>query len=414
MRTLVVGSGAREHALAWKLSQDSEIVCAPGNPGIEQIVETVPIPTTDFESLIALAKEREIDLAVVGPEDPLIAGLSDRLRDAGISTFGPGAAGAKLEGSKGFSKSIMTEAGIPTASFRSFERYESAQTYLREQFGSGIRQVVKANGAALGRGVVVPEDLHEAEEALRRMMVEGQFGDAGRNVVIEDRLEGREFSLLTIVGDRNFVSLPIAQDHKRALDGDQGPNTGGMGAFSPCDWASATLIEEVEQAMVAPLVRSLNQSGIPFRGTLFTGVMVTPQGPKCLEYNVRFGDPEIQTLVVRLGSGFLEALVSAANGGFVESPNVLPQAAVTVVAASDGYPVAYRKGLPIELGPIPESVVLFFAGVGEEDGRLVTSGGRVIAATAVGPDIASARRDAYLAAENIRFEGRYFRSDIAK
>jgi phosphoribosylamine--glycine ligase len=413
MRILVVGSGGREHALAWKLSQEAEVLCAPGNPGIAEDAECIPIPVTDHARLVALAQERDVDLAVVGPEDPLFNGLADRFREAGIATFGPGALGARLEGSKSFSKELMFEAGVPTAEFLTFHDPNEAKTYARERFADGRPVVVKASGLALGKGVVVCEDIEEAEAAIDRMMVERIFGDAGAQVVVEERLDGFEFSLLTLVGDHNYVSLPVAQDYKRVGDGDLGPNTGGMGTFSPVPRVPENLVRRTEERVVAPLLRRLKEMGYVYRGVLFSGLMVVGDEPICLEYNVRFGDPEIQSVVMRLGSGLADALAAAANGQPIEAPEVKPNAAVTVVVASAGYPGDYAKGVAIDLSGVPNYVKVFHAGTALQGGKLVTNGGRVLAVTAEGSAADEARARAYAGAEAVRFDGGFFRRDIA-
>lgn len=410
MRILVVGSGGREHALAWKLSQEHDVACAPGNPGIAADVPCAPVAATDAAGLLALAKD--FDLVVVGPEDPLVNGLTDALREAGIACYGPGAEGAQLEASKAFSKELMSAAGVPTAAFRTFVDARDAREFAASRFGQSRKVVVKASGNALGKGVAVCEGLEEAEEAIRRMMLERVYGEAGAAIVVEDRLEGPEFSLLTIVGEEGFVSLPVAQDHKRAFDGDQGPNTGGMGTVSPCAWVVDDLVRETEARVVAPILAELRRCGIAYRGTLFSGLLVQDGTPYCLEYNVRFGDPETQSVMLRLGKGLGEALRAAATGAPIPPPEVLGNAAATVVVASGGYPGEYRKGLPIEIGPLPEGAKLFHAGTALRDGRLVSSGGRVIAASASGATLAEARARAYAAAEGVRFEGAFYRRDI--
>jgi len=412
MRILVVGGGAREHALAWKLSQEAEVICAPGNPGIAADVECVPVAQSDFAGLVQLSKDRDIDLVVVGPEDPLIAGLANVLRDAGIVVFGPGKHGAELEGSKAFSKELMFEAGIPTAAFLSFHDPNEAKTYARERFADGRKVVVKASGNALGKGVVLCDTDAEAEEAIDQMMVAKIFGEAGRVIVIEDRFTGWEFSLLTLVGDHNFVSLPVAKDHKRIFDHDQGPNTGGMGTISPVPRVTAAMIAETESKIVAPAIRHLRERGIAYRGTIFSGLMVEEHDIYCLEYNARFGDPETESVMLRIGSGFAQALYQAASGDTIVAPEVLDNASVTVFVASGGYPGEIKKGLPIEIGPLPEGVKLFHAGTALKDGQLVTNGGRVIAVSAAGITFEEAREKAYAGAAAIRFEGAQYRRDI--
>lgn len=405
MRILVVGSGGREHALAWKLSEEHEVVCAGGNPGIAVDVAVAPA-----DDLVTLAKG--FDLVVVGPEDPLVDGLGDRLRAAGIACYGPGADGARLEASKAFSKATMAAAGVPTADARTFDDSDGAVAYARDRFAEGRRVVVKASGNALGKGVVVCEGFEEAERAVGTMMRDRAYGAAGDTVVIEDRLVGPEFSLLTIVGDGGFFSLPVAQDHKRAFDGDRGPNTGGMGTVSPCGWVSEDLVRETEARVVAPILAELRRQGVSYRGTLFSGLMVQDGTPYCLEYNVRFGDPETQSVMLRLGRGLGDALYAAATGAPIPPLETLDNAAVTVVVASGGYPGAYAKGLPITVGALPEGAKLFHAGTALRDGGLVTSGGRVIGASASAPTMAEARRLAYAAAAAVRFEGAFIRGDI--
>ena len=410
MKVLVIGSGGREHALAWKLSQEAEVICAPGNAGMTDDVETLPLDMKDPQAAIDLASRLDAGLVVVGPEDPLVDGLADRVRAADIPVFGPGAEGARLEGSKAFSKGLMKSAGIPTARFQAFVDPELAREYARAEDAAGRQVVVKASGTALGKGVTVSSNLDEAIAAIDRMMVHREFGEAGARIVVEECLTGREFSLLTLVGDQNFVSLPVAQDYKRVLDGDRGPNTGGMGAYSPCKWATDAMVDLVERSMVVPILKELGGS---YRGTLFTGVMVTPEGPKCLEYNVRLGDPETQTIMRRLGGGFLEALFQAAKGEKIVAPQVSPEAAVTVVMASGGYPGNYRKNVPIHVGPVPFGGKLFWAGVSSQNGELVTSGGRVLGATGAGSTVEEARRIAYGAAKAAEFDGAILRNDIA-
>ncbi|MGV3615997.1 MAG: phosphoribosylamine--glycine ligase [Fimbriimonas sp.] len=415
MRILVVGSGGREHALAWKLSEEAEVIAAPGNAGIAEDVETVAVAATDFEGLTRLALDRAVDLVVVGPEDPLIAGLGDHLRHAGLKVFGPGKLGAKLEGSKSFSKELMFEAGVPTSEFLSFHNPNEAKTYARERFADGRPVVVKASGQALGKGVIVCDTIDEAEAAIDLMMVEHAFGAAGDQIVIEERLKGFEFSLLTIVGDHNFVSLPIAQDYKRIFEGDHGPNTGGMGTYSPVAHVSEAMVREAEERVVAPMLRRMNEMGYVYRGVLFSGLMVDGEDLNCLEYNVRFGDPEIETVVHRLGKGLAQALYQAAAGEVIVAPEILDNAAVTIFVASGGYPGDYRKGLPIDLSGVRDDVKLFHAGTKrDEGGQLVTNGGRVIAASAAGETLAIARAKANAGAEAVQFEGAFYRRDIAQ
>lgn len=409
-----MGGGGREHALAWRLAQEAEVFCAPGNPGIAEDVQTLDIKTSDTDGLVKAARELRVDAVVVGPEDPLVNGLADALRDAGVPVYGPDAAGARLESSKAFSKKLMAEAGVPTAAFATFTDAASALDYARERYDAGAALAVKASGNALGKGVVVAETYEEAEDAIRRMMEAREFGEAGATVVLEERLVGPEFSLLTMVSDAGIRSLPVAKDHKRAFDGDTGPNTGGMGAFAPVASVSADIVAQMEERVVRPVLDALANRGIGYRGTLFSGLMVHSDGEvKCLEYNVRFGDPETQTLMRLVGKGFAEAVLACAHGASIPEFEVSSSAAVTVVVASGGYPGDYEKGLSIEIGPLPEGTKLFHAGTATSDGNLVTAGGRVIAASAVGKNLDDARVLAYKAAEAVRFEGTFFRKDIA-
>ena len=410
----MVGAGGREHALAWKLSQEAEVVVCPGNPGIAEDCETIAVTAKDHEGLVSICQSRKIDLVVVGPEDPLIDGLGDALRSAGIAVYGPNRDGAQLEGSKAFSKSVMQDAGVPTAAFESFTDPTQAIDYARRRFDEGRSVVVKASGNALGKGVFVSPTFEEAREAIERMMVAREFGTAGDTVVVEDRLIGPEFSLLTMVGDQNYVSLPVAQDHKRAYDGNLGPNTGGMGAFSPVPWITSELIEDVERRIVEPTLRALKSRGIPYRGTLFSGIMMDAGTPYCLEFNVRMGDPETQAVLLRVDGGYAEALYQAATGARIEPPTILSNAAVTVVVAAQDYPKSGSKGSPIRLGPLPSGAKLFHAGTALIDGRLVTSGGRVVAASASAETLGEARRLAYEASNSVEFEGARIRSDIAQ
>ncbi len=413
MRVLVVGSGGREHALAWKLSQEAEVVCTPGNAGIAQTCEVADVKPEETERIVSLSKQRAIDLVVIGPEEPLINGLADALRAAGTNVFGPNIKAAQLEGSKSFSKRMMVEARVPTADYGEFTDPDSAKAYVGEMFEKGKSVAVKASGAAYGKGVTVCLTQEEAEFAIEEAMVKKAFGTAGETLVIEDCLFGREFSLLTLVSGKHYRSLPVAQDYKRAFDGDRGPNTGGMGTYSPVSWLDDDLLKKTEQRVVLPLIKTLADKDIDFRGVLFSGLMVVHGEPYCLEYNVRFGDPETQSIVRRLGRGFGDALAAVANGEPVPEFEVLENSVVTVVMASDGYPGKVKKGKSITIpDDLPEEVVLFHAGTSMLMDDLVTNGGRVIGVSATGPDLASARKTAYAAAERIEFKGKFYRSDI--
>ena len=411
MKTLVVGGGGREHALTWKLAQEGEVVAAPGNAGMASVARCEDVPVTDHQAILQLASREQPDLIVVGPEDPLIAGLADILRESGFAVFGPGRAGAQLEGSKAFSKALMREAGVPTAGFETFTNAEDAHAYVTSRAAA---RVVKASGAALGKGVIVADSEAEAHEAVEEMLVEVAFGEAGKTIVIEDRLTGPEFSLLTLCSKGSFRSLPVAQDHKRVLDGDRGPNTGGMGSFSPIDTVTFDLISQAENLMVRPILKALESRGIEFRGVLFTGLLIQEGTPYCLEYNVRFGDPEIQSVIRRIGRGFPEALLACAKGAPIPEIEILDNAAVSVCIASGGYPGSYEKGKTITVNPLPQGVEVFHAGTAEKEGHLVTNGGRVFAVSATGKNVADARILAYQGVEAIQFEGAYHRKDIAK
>lgn len=412
MKILVVGSGGREHALAWKLAQEAEIFAAPGNPGISSLCECFDVPALEITEQVALARRLKADLVVVGPEDPLIAGLADALRAEDIAVFGPGSAGAQLEGSKAFSKALMKESGVPTAAFGTFTDAWDAKRYIAEQDEAGRKLVIKASGAALGKGVTVCSTRQEAEAAADFALTAHGFGSAGAEIVIEERLVGPEFSLLTLCSDGDFFSLPPAQDYKRAFDDDAGPNTGGMGSYSPVPWVTPGMVRETEERVVRPILDALGERGVKFRGMLFSGLMLTQQGVRCLEYNVRFGDPETQSIVLRLGNGFAEALRACALGEPIPAVELKPNAAVSVVIASGGYPGKHEKGLPITLPPAPSGVQIFHAGTRLLDGALVTSGGRVLAVSAVAGSLADARRRAYEAVAGVQFGGLQYRTDI--
>lgn len=414
MRVLVLGSGGREHALAWKLVEEgNEVVVAPGNAGIGKFFECVELDLLDRMRLLELANSLSPDLIVIGPEDPLIRGLADMLRENGFATFGPGADGARLEGSKAFSKDLMRQGGVPTADFQAFSNSDSAREYVQKQFAEGKEVAVKASGAALGKGVVVCSSEEEALEAVSFMMDEAKLGESGKTVVIEERLKGREFSLLTLVSEGGIWSLPVAQDYKQIGDGDSGPNTGGMGTYSPVSWLDAGVVARTEEAVVRPILKVFGELGVGYRGVLFSGLMVDGDNVRCLEYNVRFGDPETQSVMRRLGSGFGESMLAVANGGAPSEVSVLDQAAVTVVAASAGYPGSYEKGVPLTVGSMPMGTEVFYAGVSGSGDGLVTSGGRVLGVSAVGPTLELARAAAYEGLGRVSFEGMTARSDIA-
>lgn len=409
MRVLVIGSGAREHALAWKLSQEAEVFCTPGNPGIASVA------TIEAGSVEEVCKRVHPDLVVIGPENPLIDGMADEIRALGYPVFGPGADGSALEGSKAFSKELMLAAGVPTALSSTCHTADEAREAVARFYADGRQAVVKASGAALGKGVVVCSTIQEAKDAIDMMMVDGELGSAGETVVIEERLIGREFSLLSICSGTSFVSLPVAQDYKRALDGDRGPNTGGMGSYSPVPWVSDAMVKETEELVVRPILAELASRGIDYRGVLFSGLMVQAGKVYCLEYNVRFGDPEIQTLVRRIGPGFADLLLAAARGEGLAGHvlDVSEEAVVTVVLASPGYPGSYPKGIPLTIPGDSASVVYFHAGTKSEGDSVVSNGGRVLAVSAKAEAIEAARTQAYAACEAVGFEGGFCRRDIA-
>jgi len=414
VKSLVIGSGGREHALVSALLRDGEVGCVGGNPGIAAECEVLPGNLSAFDSILSACRSFAPDLVVVGPEDPLVLGLADFLRAEGFQVFGPGMEGAKLEASKDFSKQVMAKAGVPTAAFQSFTEVEPAKDYARSRFDTGFNVVVKASGNALGKGVVVCASLEEADDALESMLVERIFGDAGSTVVVEDRLIGEEISLLTVVGDHDFWTFPLCRDHKRALDRDRGPNTGGMGTVSPLGGIHEERVQEYEEAIVRPLLNELKARHIDYRGMLFSGLMMHENAPYCLEYNVRFGDPETQSLVMRTGSGMGACLLSAALGEPISPPTVLDNAACTVVLASGGYPGTYEKGKPITIGKTNENVKIFHAGTQTVGGELVTSGGRVLGVSASAPTLSGARASAYEAVKSISFDGMMYRTDIGE
>lgn len=416
MKVLVVGGGGREHALAWKLRQSPrvrEVHAAPGNAGIAALATCHPIAATDLEGQVRLARDLGVDLVVVGPDDPLALGLVDRLQAAGIRAFGPTAGAARLEASKSYAKAVMARAGVPTAAAAVFDDFEAARAYVRERGGD---VVVKADGLALGKGVTVCTSVEEAEAALHRAMVERAFGEAGSRVVVEERLEGEECSVLALTDGENFLALPAIQDHKRVGDGDSGPNTGGMGTYTPVRSYTAEVAREVAERVIAPTLAALGEEGQPFRGCLFVGLMLTATGPRVLEFNARFGDPEAQVALPMLDMDLAEVALAATEPGGLAGARLRwrPGAAACVVMASAGYPGPYEKGKPIEGLDEAERLgtLVFHAGTARQDGRLVTAGGRVLGVVGQGPDLRTAVDRAYAGVAAIRFEGAHFRRDI--
>jgi phosphoribosylamine--glycine ligase len=416
VKILVVGGGGREHALTWKLKQSpavERIFCAPGNGGTEEIGENVPIPAGDLPALVRFAKENRIGLTVVGPDDPLAAGIVDLFEVEGLRIFGPSKSAARLESSKIFAKELMRRNKIPTARGAAFEKCEAAFAFVEE---SHFPLVIKADGLALGKGVIIAADATAAHAAIDSMMNDRQFGDAGRRVLIEECLTGTECSLHALVDGKNYRMLATARDHKRAYDGDSGPNTGGMGAFSPANNFGPELQAQFDRDVMRPLLNGLNESGVLFRGLLFPGLMITAKGLRVLEFNCRLGDPETQAILPRLKSDLVELLEATIDGTLDRATIEWDErAAVTVVLASGGYPNKYETGKPISglETACPEAVHIFHAGTRHENGTIVTAGGRVLAVTALGETVEAAREAAYEAVSQINFEGCYYRRDIA-
>jgi phosphoribosylamine--glycine ligase len=416
MRVLVVGSGGREHTLCWSIASSplcEKLYCAPGNAGIEEVAECVPIAADDVDALVRFAVEREIDFVVVGPEGPLVAGLVDRLEEAGVAAFGPSAQAAALEGSKGWMKDLCVKAGVPSAAYGRFRDAAAAKAYIRKR---GAPIVVKADGLAAGKGVTVASTVEEAIAAVEEAMEKARFGEAGREVVVEECLIGEEVSFLALVDGEHALPLASAQDHKAAYDGDCGPNTGGMGAYSPAPVITEKVAEEIMERIMRPMVRALAAQGCPFKGVLYAGLMMTEEGPKVLEFNVRFGDPECQALIPRLQSDLLPALL-AARDGTLDNLDLRwrQEAALCVVLAARGYPGAYEKGSEIrglEKAAALGDVRIFHAGTRRQDGAIRANGGRVLGVTALGPTIADAQARAYRAVDLIDWAGGFCRRDI--
>lgn len=423
VKTLIVGGGGREHALAWKIGQsprNDAVFVAPGNAGTAAetsfACENVDIPATDVARLVKFAKDNAIDLTVVGPEAPLVAGLVDALQDEGLKAFGPSKAAAELEGSKVFCKDLLRHADVPTADYRTFRDAASAQLYLTDR--EDIPVVVKADGLAAGKGVIVCDNRAEALEAVELIAGQKAFGDAGARLVIEERLVGHEASVLAITDGRTILTLPPAQDHKPAGDGDTGPNTGGMGAYCPTPLVDDDLLARVEETVLVPTVHHMKRGRRPFQGVLYAGLMITKQGPKALEYNVRFGDPECQPLLMRLKTDLLDILEATVEGRLEDLPPLEwdPRPAVCVVMASEGYPAEYEKGYPIrglEDAAKLKDVKVFHAGTNLIDGSVVNTGGRVLGVTALGDNISQAKLRAYEAVKCIRWHGAWCRKDIS-
>jgi len=416
MRILVIGSGAREHALVWKLAQSrhvTRIYAAPGNPGMASHAECISLGVSQLVELADFAERTHIDLTVVGPEVPLVAGIADLFRQRGLRIFGPGAAGAALEGSKAFAKQLMAEAGIPTAQYRTFTTADDAFVYL-EQHGAPV--VVKADGNAAGKGAIVALDMATARDAVRQMMIERVFGDAGDIVVIEDYLQGDEIGSTAMCHGTHYLPLTLTQDHKRALDGDQGLNTGGMGVFTPLPFVDRSSEAQVYRHIIAATLQALKACGIAFSGVLYSNIMLTERGPMVLEHNTRFGDPETQAFVMLMGEDLLNILEFAHTLPVKLDTLWRPGYAVSLTLAAGGYPGNYRTGMPIsgveEANRLPD-VQVFHAGTALQGGTLVTAGGRVLSVAAYGATLQEAVARAYDAAARISFEGMHYRRDIA-
>lgn len=418
LKVLLIGSGGREHALAWKLAQSplvDQIFAAPGNAGTSELATNIPIAAADLSALFHFARNNKIDLTIVGPEDPLALGIVDLFQAERLKIFGPSRAAAQLEASKAFAKRFMQEMGIPTARFGSFTDYDEAMSYLRQQEG---QVVVKASGLAAGKGVIVCENQDEAAAALRQIMRDKEFGSAGDKVVIEERLTGPELSLLAFSDGHTVVPMLPARDHKRVYDGDEGPNTGGMGAFAPPPDLNSTLITNIAQNALNPVIEGMAERGTPYMGVLYAGIMLTPTGPKVLEYNCRFGDPETQVILPMLESDLVEIVLACLERRL--TPELVQRkdgACATVVMAAPGYPGSYPKGLPIRgveaAAALPYTQV-FHAGTRVENGQLVSSGGRVLSVSAWGNSLNAALERTYTGVQHIQFEGAHYRTDIGR
>ncbi|MDA1050546.1 MAG: phosphoribosylamine--glycine ligase [Planctomycetota bacterium] len=424
MNILVVGNGGREHALAWKIGKSpraDRVFVAPGNAGTAEDAENVDIQAEDFPRLIRFAKENQVELTIIGPEAPLTKGIVDAFEKQKLRVFGPSKNAAQLEGSKVFCKDLLRHANIPTADYKVFTDPNRAATYIIEKFPEEKQEVpvvVKADGLAAGKGVIVCSKRSEALAAITRIARDREFGDAGSRLVIEERLDGQEASVLAITDGRTIVTLPPAQDHKPAHDGDTGPNTGGMGAYCPAPLVDDEKLRWIEEHILVPTVHALKRSRNPFKGVLYAGLMITNQGPKVLEYNVRFGDPECQPLLLRLKTDIIDVIDATLSGTLDKFSGLEwdPRPAVCVVMASEGYPGSYERGKPIRglaaAAKLPD-VKVFHAGTATLDGQVVTNGGRVLGVTALGDSISDAKRRAYEAVKCIRWEGAWCRKDIS-
>lgn len=418
MKILIIGSGGREHALTWKIAQSplvDKIFCAPGNPGMAGLAECVPIAANELDALAAFARKNAVDLTVVGPEDPLADGIVDRFREAGLTAFGPGAAAARLEASKAFAKEFMFRHGIPTADYGVFDNPEDAIGFIK---ASGAPIVVKADGLAAGKGVTVARDEQEAIDAVNDAMVSGVFGDAGAQVVVEECMVGEEASIFAFSDGETLLTLASSQDHKPAYDNDEGPNTGGMGAYSPAPVVTDALLAEIEETILRPCIEGMAADGHPYTGVLYAGLMITEAGARVVEFNCRFGDPETQVVLPRMKSDIVPLMLACCNGTLAGNTiEWYDSACVTVVMASGGYPKSYAKGKTItgiENAESESGVTVFHAGTKRDGDTLVTNGGRVLNVTALAPDVAASVDKAYRAVHRISFEDAHYRKDIAK
>ena len=417
MRILMVGNGGREHTLLWKLKQDdptAEFFATQPNGGMAELAQSVEIAPGDIEALAGWAASRAIDLTVVGPEAPLAAGIVDRFQAKGLPIFGPSAAAARIEASKSYAKELMRNAGVPTAGFRIFSDLPAAQDYIRQE---GAPIVVKASGLAAGKGAIVCETVEDALEAARTMLEDLRFGEAGREVVVEECMKGEELSVFALADGSRVLTLLPSQDHKRVGEGDTGPNTGGMGAYCPVSLTTPELLQEAEEKILLPTLKAMEADGAPFRGLLYAGLMLTAEGAKVVEFNCRFGDPETQAVLPLMKSSLLEPLATIAGGGSIGGARAEwhPGGAVTTVLASEGYPGSYEKGKTLTIPPgvaDDPQMVVFHAGTRLDETGLTTSGGRVLAVTGLGASLADAARKSLTGADGIEFEGKYFRTDI--
>ena len=418
MKVLVVGSGGREHALVWKIASSplvERVYCAPGNAGIASHGECIDIGVNDFDRLVAFVRKTAIDLTVVGPEDPLARGIVDRFNDEGLPVFGPSKAAARLEASKQFAKDIMAQNAIPTATSEVFTDPDAAIAYVRSQ---GAPIVIKADGLAAGKGVTVAHDTETAERAIREAMVEHVFGDAGARVIVEECLVGEEASILAFSDGMTVLPMATSQDHKPVFDGDAGPNTGGMGAYSPAPVVSDALFDDIVRTILQPCIDGMAAAGAPYRGVLYAGLMITSEGPKVIEFNCRFGDPETQVVLPRMKTDIVPVMQACCDGSLRGRTLEWDDGAcVSVVMASGGYPGSYKKGLPIaglEDAERDGGSIVFHAGTAWQEGQIVTNGGRVLNVTSTGSDIPTAIDRAYGAVRKIHFEGAHFRTDIGR